>query len=550
MPYSHITRTAHGADAIKYVRGVDGKGHNHKNNRNEFVTGISMLPDNVVPFEKQMQPFWDKADPRHKIQINRYIISYSKKEVDPKDSIAVAKAHHVGCEIARFLSSGLDPNSDRDRALAKAIGCPVKQLEGKGKHQAMVATQTDGRGGCVHIHIAVNDVSMDTNRGLQSGLYLHAHLSKIVDYISEKYFDLDIPELAPEKEPQSVRGLKIKNEKIKKENTEETERAEREGREPVLQELKYIWIDDLKERIKDAAMNAEDEEEFFRQCRFRGVEVEKRKATKKQPAHYTFELTDISGFSDPTIIPKNLKRKSHKLGSNYQPENIAKMFKGKQKSSIDTSANEVNKTAAVDVSVVQETTVETEQKTQKEMEKEKEIERMKEAEEAAKAIVYRIFATNQGWEETPMETDEQGREWTNYDEISRRNRVVDVQWDMFKKWRAMQRKEGNKLLAIYKKDKTGIIFVDRDQVKQQFLAFLHPPAKEEKKPPKVEQREKKAETKEKTEVKHQNTRKSEGTKKNQKKTTGKAAEKRKWINRNREILLREMNEKEKDLQKL
>lgn len=52
-------------------------------------------------------------------------------------------------------------------------------------------------------------------------------------------------------------------------------------------------------------------------------------ATKKQPPHYTYELTDVSGFGEGKI-PLNLKSKSHKLGTNYQPEAVAKLFKQPQ----------------------------------------------------------------------------------------------------------------------------------------------------------------------------------------------------------------------------
>ena len=76
MPYSHITRTAFGADAIAYARG-DGKGHNDNEVRNEYIGCVNMLPDNVVPFEKQMQPFWDRADSRHTTQTNRFIVSFA-----------------------------------------------------------------------------------------------------------------------------------------------------------------------------------------------------------------------------------------------------------------------------------------------------------------------------------------------------------------------------------------------------------------------------------------------------------------------------------------
>lgn len=82
MPYSHVTRTAYGTDAIAYARG-HGSGHNGEENRNIFVAGVNMLPDEIVPFEQQMQLVWNKADPRHKTQIDRFIVSFSFDELDP-----------------------------------------------------------------------------------------------------------------------------------------------------------------------------------------------------------------------------------------------------------------------------------------------------------------------------------------------------------------------------------------------------------------------------------------------------------------------------------
>ena len=98
MPYSHVTRTAYGADAIAYARG-HGTGHNDETVRNIFVAGVNMLPDEIVPFEQQMQPLWDKADPRHKTQVNRFIVSFATSELDPDSPEDLGKALDI--EIGR-----------------------------------------------------------------------------------------------------------------------------------------------------------------------------------------------------------------------------------------------------------------------------------------------------------------------------------------------------------------------------------------------------------------------------------------------------------------
>ena len=100
---------------------------------------------------------------------------------------------------------------------------------------------------------------------------------------------------------------------------------------------KYIWIDDLRERIKKAAAGAADEDEFAQRLRLDGVELVpqpdkatgklsyRHRATRTQPEHYLFELVDT--FKFPDKVPQNLKSKSHKLGNNYQPDSLAKMFR-------------------------------------------------------------------------------------------------------------------------------------------------------------------------------------------------------------------------------
>lgn len=113
--------------------------------------------------------------------------------------------------------------------------------------------------------------------------------------------------------------------KIRELNAKEAESARAEGRDPVLLPEKYVWKVDLKQRIRDAAEVSTCEEDFFRELTARGVECEKRSATKKQPEYYLYELVDVSGFEGK--IPKNLKAKSYKLGENYQPEGIARIFK-------------------------------------------------------------------------------------------------------------------------------------------------------------------------------------------------------------------------------
>ena len=310
MPYSRITRTAYGADAIRYARGYRS-GHNGQPRRNLYTAGVNMLPDQTVRFEEQMRPLWDRMDARHKIQVNRCVVSFSSKELDPDNEADQLTALEIGCRIAE----------------ANAPNC-----------QSAVFVQADGKGHKLHLHILINDVRISDHKGVDSKAYYHPHFRKLVDQICKEYFTLDEPGKAPERVNQSVRGRRAANEKIRERNRAEVEDAELEGRKPELEPKKYIWQDDLRERIKRAASQAWDEDSFAQALRLDGVELlEQRQkdgtvtyihhATKTMPEYYVYELVDISGFQTGEKIPANLKSRSCKMGTNYSPKGIAGMFR-------------------------------------------------------------------------------------------------------------------------------------------------------------------------------------------------------------------------------
>lgn len=313
MPYSRVTRTAYGADAIRYARG-HGKGHNGHQRRNIYTTGVNMLPDVTVRFEEQMQPLWLRMDARHKIQVNRYVVSFSPNE--------------------------LDPDSEADQLTALEIGRRIAETNAP-DCQSAVFVQADGKGHKLHLHILSNDVRISDHKGVDSKAYYHPHFRRLVDQICKDYFKLDEPGKAPERVSQSVRGRRAANEKIRERNRAEVEDAEQEGRVPVLEPEKYIWQDDLRERIKRAAAQATDEDSFAQALRLDGVELlgQKQKdgavtyihhATKTMPEYYVYELVDIGRFPVWEKIPANLKSRSCKMGINYSPEGIAKLFRKAQ----------------------------------------------------------------------------------------------------------------------------------------------------------------------------------------------------------------------------
>lgn len=437
MPYSHVTRTAYGADAIAYARG-HGTGHNGDEARNIFVAGVNMLPDEIVPFEDQMQPLWDKADPRHKTQINRFIVSFATSELDPDDPGDLGKAMDIGCELAR----------------ANAPDC-----------QSAVFVQTDGKGHKVHIHILTNDVTLKGYKGIDSEAYAHWHLKPLVDKICSRYFTLAQPEAAPERITRAVRGARIANEQIRVQNSKETDRAIAEGR-PVdhakMRPEKYIWQDDLRARIRRAAAQAWDEDSFARVLRADGVELlEQRqkdgtvsyvhRATRTMPEYYVYELIDVSGFPTGEKIPANLKSRSCKMGTDYAPDGISRLFRQVRR---EAPPPEI----AVDVHGIVASAGKPEQEQVKHREltpQEKDRLALEHAVELAKQYVLPILK---------LVYPEADDEW------------ADQLYDQFIRWRDARRKKyrqkGQVYPPIYRKGENGEGGIVAEDLDQQYRAFL------------------------------------------------------------------------------
>ena len=110
MPYTRISPTKYGREAIFYAKGGDHqKGHNDNIERNLLVGSVGMLPDSVISFEDQMQPYWNLASSRNKTQIQRIIGSFSERELDPNDPNSPLKAMAIAQEYFKeeyFYSKG------------------------------------------------------------------------------------------------------------------------------------------------------------------------------------------------------------------------------------------------------------------------------------------------------------------------------------------------------------------------------------------------------------------------------------------------------------
>lgn len=413
------------------------------------------MPDTVVPFEEQMQPLWDKADPRHKVQVDRFFISFGPDELDPDEPEDCFKALRIG----------------REFALSNAPG-----------HQSAIFVQADGVGHKLHVHIYTNDVRISDHKSLESESYAHWNFRKLVDEICEKYMGKPerTAELAPERVSRAVRGARIANEQIKAENGREIDQAIAEDR-PVdhakMKPMKYIWQDDLRERIRIAAMGAWDEDSFAKRLRADGVELVPHKAkdgtlsyvhpaTRTQPVHYMYELVDTSGFDGP--LPLTLRSKSFKMGSNYQPEGIAKLFTTPPQPEREPEPLPLFLPGAKSLNVIAAEQKEQERREREER-KEKERQELIKARKAMARAIWPAFAASMGWD-TGKPDDP--------DEAERRKGLWLDECDDFQRWRVRYRAElkakDKKLAPIYDTDKeTGTVSIIEENILNQYSIYLY-----------------------------------------------------------------------------
>ena len=269
MAYSRVTRTNNGRGAIEYAQGK-GKGHNGKQNRNEYIGMVNML-EGVDPI-LQMEKYWMRANKRHTTQVLRIVQSFSKKELNPENRSDILTANNVGTEFAREFYPG---------------------------RQAMVFTQTDGKSGLVHNHIIVNDVHMETSKACENIQYYWPQITKWTDKIASKHFTLD--------DGKEKMGIYDKNSQMERTRKDQD---------------KYVWKDDLRERVMASYTDALNEEVFFKNLEKNGVGVRKGKS-KKYGEYYTYELKDLSRVPKDVKLPdRALKSRSYKLGETYTPEII------------------------------------------------------------------------------------------------------------------------------------------------------------------------------------------------------------------------------------
>lgn len=294
MPYARISGTRDGAGAIDYALG-GGAGHNGNDIRNQYIMGINLFPPESESYKNQMARYWRQASAKNKVQVRRIVISFSREELDPDDPKSILTAARI---------------------------CNDLTAENYPGRQALICIQTDGKGGLVHGHILVNNVSMmegivpdamvrdhknnkgkwmyrteDVNvpagRGCIDAQTNHNFVAERAKAVAERYIDLDAG-------------------KANSEYVSQTERAKREAE-------KYVLKDDLRERITAAQAESISLDDFKLKLKVHGVEIKREGTSKKHGTYFTYTLIDDSNIPEGEKITSKDAR-SYKLGDGFGPD--------------------------------------------------------------------------------------------------------------------------------------------------------------------------------------------------------------------------------------
>ncbi|MBP3330333.1 MAG: relaxase/mobilization nuclease domain-containing protein [Clostridia bacterium] len=272
MPYTTVSRVENGRSLLEYI--LQEKGHNGNAVRNMMKSSVAM--NDNEDYGTQMDRYWRRARSNHKVQIIHIIQSFSPKEFSRDNPDDVLKVNMIGQD---FVSEHY-----------------------KGR-QALICTQADGKGKCLHNHILINDVSMINSKGCDNEEYHHKNVSEWSDKIVANYI---IPIETKEADEKLTRTEILKREKEK-----------------------YVYKDDIRKRVEKTMENVSSEKEFLEKLFDNGVVAKKKKrGTKDKEEYYLYELLDLSEVPEGTRLPKyNLTIKSYNLGAAYGPKAVNEAVK-------------------------------------------------------------------------------------------------------------------------------------------------------------------------------------------------------------------------------
>ncbi len=295
--YSRISGAKDGRGSIAYA---EGTAHNSEKNRNVLVSCINMIPNGH--YAEQMEPLWRLSRKNHTIQTRRIVISFSKKELDPYNTEDLNTARDIVIEFIRTYYP--------DR-------------------QAVLYFQRDGKGGCLHCHAIVNDVSLSDHRGCTREQQYYKYVRNGIDKVASKYINLDHGKPS---ESKKTRTERVKAEKAADIIMKNPGLKGAELRNKLIKEKAYSYKEDMKNRIHEAMMRSSNEKDFLRRLKEKGIDTIK-KTSKKYGEHYVYD------FSECPVGVKNTKARSYKLGYSFSPEAAKTIWIEKKKQSQKTDAN-------------------------------------------------------------------------------------------------------------------------------------------------------------------------------------------------------------------
>ncbi len=276
MCYSRISHSRDGLKCIQYI--LEGEGHDG-GERNLAVFPVGLADGCVKSYYEQCEELWSRASSRNLTRARNLIISFSPKELSPEKEESVIIAQQIAMEICQRAYPG---------------------------HGFVCAIQSDGRGGKLHMHMVSPNVNVINHKGFTDEQTRYWYLRQITDEVCSKYFELDEGEKSYEHRSKTLRGMREANEKIKEENA----KLPPEEQKP----LKYIWRDDIQERILYCMRGVSSYDEFFANLSQNGVDVE-MVISKKRDTFFKYTLTDTSRFTGK--IPDNRNARSYTMGKEY-----------------------------------------------------------------------------------------------------------------------------------------------------------------------------------------------------------------------------------------
>ena len=252
--YTKMTRIKQGKAGLNYL--LNESAHNGKEKRNEYLTGVNLVDG--VSYFKQFQYYWDKADDRHEVQVRHIILSFSDRELDPKNPAHIKYAHE---NFAEYIQENF-PN-----------------------RQALVGTQIDGKTGLVHCHAMVNDCDMISTAGCsEQQRYYKFYMQTCDKFMEDRGIVLDRGrnhDVSSKKTYEQIYEMRC--EEILAERAELADKlmaaraaGDTAGVAKIQQEINdvkdpYIWKEHLRQRIQEAKDESKSYSEFTEMLDSKGV---------------------------------------------------------------------------------------------------------------------------------------------------------------------------------------------------------------------------------------------------------------------------------------